>query len=76
MNAPIFKSCRAPAQPDMTALAREGRIRALAAKAERKAAAFQPIETILIDPAFRARLAAIQVQRGIPQVCHPPLAAG
>lgn len=63
MTTPIFKSCRAPAQPDMTEVAREGRIRALAAKAERKAQAFQPPEVILVNPDFRARVAAIAARR-------------
>ena len=60
----------APAQADLLALAREGRARALAAKAARKAAAFQPPEVILINPDFRARVAALAVRHA------RPLAAG
>lgn len=62
--------------------AREGRIRALAAKAARRAAAFQPVENILIDPAFRARIEALAARRGgtlvsaRPVTTARPLAAG
>lgn len=39
--------------------AREGRLRALLAKQARRAAAFQPVEVVVINAAFRARLEAI-----------------
>jgi hypothetical protein len=39
--------------------AREGRLRALVAKQARRAAAFQPVEVVVINAAFRARLEAI-----------------
>ena len=52
-----------PAGADLRAKARAGRVAALAAKAPRRAAAFRPVETILIDPAFRARLEAIAARR-------------
>lgn len=55
---------------DLLAKARAGRVAALAAKAERKAQAFQPVEAILINPDFRARVAAIAVRHA------RPLAAG
>lgn len=55
---------------DLLAKARAGRVAALAEKAERKARAFQPVEAILINPDFRARVAAITVRHA------RPLAAG
>lgn len=60
---------------DMQALAREGRARALAAKAARRQAAFQPIEVVLVNADFRARIEAIASRRGIPQVCARPVTA-
>lgn len=69
-------------EPVTVAEARAGRIRALEAKAQRKAEAFQPVDTVLLNPDFRARVAAIAARRGVPQVCaipvaaHMPLAAG
>jgi cytochrome c553 len=68
----------APA-PDMQAKAREGRLLALAAKAARRAAAFQPVQTILIDPDFRARVEAIAARRVVTAntvATARPLAAG
>jgi len=57
----------APAPAPVTANdARAGRARALAAKAAREAVAFQPVENILINPAFAARVAAIAARRGVP----------
>lgn len=69
----------APTGADLLALAREGRARALAAKAERKAAAFQPIEAILICPDFRARVEAIAARRVVTASAAAtvrPIAAG
>lgn len=69
----------APARADMGALAREGRARALAAKAARKAAAFQPPDVILINEAFAARVAAIAAKRVVTActaATSRPLAAG
>lgn len=60
---------------DMQAEAQAGRIRALAAKAQRRAEAFQPPDTVLLNPDFAARVAAIQARRGVPQVCARPVAA-
>lgn len=68
-----------PAGVDLLAKARAGRVAALAEKAERRAAAFQPPETILIDPAFRARLEAIAARRVVTACTNAtsrPLAAG
>jgi hypothetical protein len=71
-----------PAGADLLAKARAGRVAALAAKAARRAAAFQPVETILIDPAFRARIQALNARRGgtlvsaRPVIAARPLAAG
>ena len=39
---------------------------ALAAKAARRAAAFQSVETVLTDPGFRARVEAIVARRAKP----------
>lgn len=64
----------APAPVTVTE-ARAGRIRALEAKAQRKAEAFQPVDTVLLNPDFRARVAAIQARPGVPQVCARPVAA-
>lgn len=71
----------APVVIDIMALARAGRATALAAKAgpkaakaARKAQAFQPIEVVLIDADFRARVEAIANRRGIPQVYARPVA--
>lgn len=52
-----------PAGADLLAKARAGRVAALAGKAARRAAAFQPVETILTDPAFRARIEALSARR-------------
>lgn len=75
MTTLMFKSCRASAQPDMLAEARAGRIRALAAKAARRQAAFQPIEVICANVEFQARVAAIVARRGGTLVCARPVAA-
>ena len=64
---------------DMLAKARAGRVAALAAKAARRAAAFQPVENILIDPAFRARIEALNARRVVSAstaITAKPLAAG
>ena len=64
---------------DLLAKARAGRVAALAAKAARRAAAFQPVETILIDPAFRARIEALAARRVVSAstaITAKPLAAG
>lgn len=67
---------------DMLAKARAGRVAALAAKAARRAAAFQPVETIHINPDFRARVEALAARRGgtlvsaRPVTTARPLAAG
>ena len=64
---------------DMLAKARAGRVAALAGKAARRAAAFQPVETILIDPAFRARIEALNARRVVSAstaITAKPLAAG
>lgn len=64
---------------DMLAKARAGRVAALAAKAARRAAAFQPVENILIDPAFRARIEALAARRVVSvstAITAKPLAAG
>lgn len=53
---------------------REGRARALAAKAARRQAAFQPIEVVCANVEFRARVQAIVARRGVPQVCARPVA--
>jgi hypothetical protein len=70
----------APAPAPVTAAdARAGRARALAAKAARKAAAFQPPEVILINEAFAARVAAIAARRVVTactSATSRPLAAG
>lgn len=66
----------APVGIDMQALAREGRARALTAKAARRQAAFQPIEIVLVNAEFRARIEAIANRRGIPQVCARPVITG
>lgn len=42
--------------------AREGRLRALLAKEARRAAAFQPVEVVVINAAFRARVEAISAR--------------
>jgi len=55
---------------DMVALARA---RALAAKAARRAAAFQPVEAVLLNPDFRARVQAIVARRGATLVCARPV---
>ena len=68
----------APAR-DMQAKAREGRLLALVAKAARRAAAFQPVEVVLIDPDFRARVEAITARRVVTATAVAtarPLAAG
>ncbi len=75
MTTPMFKPCRVPAKPDMQALAREGRARALAATAARRQAAFQPVEVVCANVEFRARVQAIVTRRGVPQVCARPVAA-
>ena len=52
---------------------------ALAAKASRRAAAFQPPEVILINPAFRTRIEAIAARRVVTAntvTTSRPLAAG
>lgn len=64
---------------DMLAKARAGRVAALAEKAARRAAAFQPVENILIDPAFRARIEALNARRVVTACAATspkPLAAG
>lgn len=73
----------APTPAPVTAAdARAGRARALADKAARKAAAFQPPEVILINPDFRARVEALAARRGgtlvsaRPVTTARPLAAG
>jgi hypothetical protein len=53
----------APAGAGMGAMARAGRASALAAKAERRAATFQPVEAVLVKADFRNRLAAIAARR-------------
>lgn len=63
-----------PVVIDIMALARAGRAAALAAKAARRQAAFQPIEVVLINADFRARVEAIANRRAIPQVCVRPAA--
>ncbi len=65
----------APAPVLTMAEARAGRVRALEAKAQRKAAALQPVETVLLNPEFAARVAAIAARRGGPLVCAKPVAA-
>lgn len=68
-----------PAGAGLLAKARAGRVAALAAKAARRAAAFQPVETILIDPAFRARIEALAARRVVTACAAAtpkPLAAG
>lgn len=66
----------APAPAPVTmADARAGRARAHAAKAAHKAEAFQPVEAILINPDFRARVEAIAARRGATVVCARPVAA-
>ena len=68
----------APAR-DMQAKAREGRLLALVAKAARRAAAFQPVEVVLIDPDFRARVEATAARRVVTAstvATARPLAAG
>ncbi len=59
----------------MVAEAPAGRRRALVATAQRKAAAFQPVETVLLSAEFAARVAAIQVRRGATLVYARPVAA-
>ena len=54
---------------------REGRARALAAKAARRQAAFQPVEVVCANVEFRARVEAIVNRRAVPQVCARPVAA-
>lgn len=54
---------------------REGRARALAAKAARRQAAFQPVEVVFANVEFRAQVQAIVARRGVPQVCARPVAA-
>lgn len=54
---------------------REGRARALVAKAARRQAAFQPIEVVCANVEFRARVQAIVAKRGVPQVCARPVTA-
>jgi hypothetical protein len=64
---------------DLLAKARAGRVAALAAKAARKAAAFQPPEVLLINPDFRARVEAMQARRVVTActvATSRPLAAG
>ena len=63
----------APVGIDMQAEARVGRIRALAAKAARRAQAFQPIEVVLINADFRARVEGIAARRGGTLVCARPV---
>lgn len=65
----------APAPMVTAAEARAGRIRALEAKARRKAEAFKPIEALRQNPDFQARVAAIQARRGAPLVCARPVTA-
>lgn len=48
---------------------REGRARALA----RRQAAFQPVEAVLVNPDFRARVEAITARRGATLVCARPV---
>lgn len=51
--------------------AREGRLRALLAKETRRAAAFQPIEVVVINAAFRARVEAITARHArTPRYSH------
>jgi len=70
----------APAPAPVTvADAREGRIRALAAKAARRAAAFQPVEVVFANADFRARVELIAARRVVTAstAAHTmPLAAG
>lgn len=68
-----------PAGADLLAKARAGRVAALAAMAERKAQAFQPVEAILINPDFRARIEALAAKRVVTACTNAtsrPLAAG
>lgn len=60
---------------ELLAKARDGRLAALAAKAARRAAAFQPIDAILIDPAFRVRVEALAARPVVTAGRHP-IAAG
>lgn len=62
----------------MGALVRAVRARALATKAERRASAFQPVETVLVKAEFRERLAAIAARRVVAaRTASPmPIAAG
>jgi hypothetical protein len=70
----------APAPAPVTvADAREGRLRALAAKAARRAAAFQPVEVVFANADFRARVELIAARRVVTAstATHTmPLAAG
>jgi transposase len=50
-------------------------LRAPEAKAQRKAEAFQLVDTMLLNPDFRARVAAIAARRGVPRACARPVAA-
>lgn len=50
----------------LLAQAREGRVRALAAKRARRAAAFQPVDAVFASDTFGARIAAIQARRMAP----------
>lgn len=52
-----------PVGTDMQALARAGRARALATKAARRQAALPPVETVLVNVEFRARIEELLARR-------------
>ena len=54
---------------ELLALARAGRIRALATcKGARRAAAFRPVDAVFASDTFRARIEAIAAQRATPAI--------